>query len=110
MPTARTNVLKIFKDSPILSAIAFALLFLFLLVQVHEFIPFLHHDKSPDIPEEYCPLCVIKYILSLAIVFSALVYITKKLFIWFTPTPIDLRPLRLAVRSLSRAPPVFRLA
>ncbi|MCK5860961.1 MAG: hypothetical protein KAH38_00660 [Candidatus Hydrogenedentes bacterium] len=66
------------KNSRLFWIVACALVFLFLLVQVHEFIPGLHEEGNPENPDEHCPLCVIKYVLSLALFITGILYIYGK--------------------------------
>lgn len=73
-PSSRQNVrygrvLASFRKSGMLRCLALVLVLLICLVEVHELIPFLHTPSSELIPGDYCPLCIIKVLLTQAIAF-----------------------------------------
>jgi len=85
--------------------VSIALLTSFGIVQVHEAFPFLHHDA--EFPGDYCPLCVIKYSLALALALVILLYTHPQMRTGLFRAPVFLRTRRIARRFAIRAPPVI---
>lgn len=61
----------VFRSRRIFQCVTLLLLLVFGIAQIHELIPFLHEDASELLPREYCPFCIIKGLLTLALVFLA---------------------------------------
>lgn len=88
------------------------LVIFFGVVEIHEVVPFLHEEAPAGdmaFPEDYCPFCLIKYALSLALVIAPILFhALSSASLPFSPYAPDVMAL-LPGLSSSRAPPSLRM-
>ena len=89
------------QDTRLFWCVTVALLTLFGLVQVHEIIPWLHHDDAGD----HCPFCIIKCALTFAVVvYATLCICAYTRYIATLPSTL-FTPLLIALSFPARGPP-----
>ena len=91
--------------------VSLALLALFSVAQIHEVIPFLHQaEGAGDAPGVFCPFCVVKYALALALWIAPLLLLGGEL----TAPPFVRNasnlPSLIPGRPVSRGPPASLLS
>ena len=93
------------RDTRLFWCVTVALLALFGLVQVHELIPWLHHDADDHLPGDYCPFCIIKCALTFAVAVYVTLCMYPRMRCSVTQPPGLFTPLLIALSFPARAPP-----
>ncbi len=84
-----------------------ALVALFVIIQFHEVIPFLHHDAEDHLPGDYCPFCIIKVMLTFAVSFYFTACIHKSVRAKLLPPAHIFTPVPATIFVSYRGPPIL---